>query len=87
MKQFIKEGTLTKYEKESGKLRMSGGCWTINMDKVKLESLQDIVYITERYKYEIPKQWAVKNGFMQMLGGELKLIVPIKYWVKNALPI
>jgi len=87
MKQFIKEGTLTKYEKESGKLRMSGGCWTINMDKVSLESLKDIVYITERYKYEIPKQWAVKNGWIKEFRGETKLIVPIKYWVKNALPI
>ena len=29
----------------------------------------------------------VKNGWIKEFRGETKLIVPIKYWVKNALPI
>ena len=43
MKQFIKDGVLTKYEKESSKLRMGGGSWTINLDKVSLDFLTKVV--------------------------------------------
>ena len=40
-KSFIKDGVLIKYEKESGKLRLSGGSWTINMDKIKIVTEDD----------------------------------------------
>tara|TARA_R110002020_G_scaffold320815_1_gene536708 strand:- start:2964 stop:3227 length:264 start_codon:yes stop_codon:yes gene_type:complete len=87
MKYFIKDKTLTKYEKESGKLRMSGGCWTINLTKISLESFNKVVYITERYRYEIDKVWALENGFIKYFGGEDKLVVPIKYWIKDAVSV
>ena len=87
MKYFIKDKTLTKYEKESGKLRMSGGCWTINLTKISLESFSKVVYITERYRYEIDKVWALENGFIKNFRGEDKLIVPIKYWIKDAISV
>jgi|TARA_R100000234_G_scaffold116925_1_gene94636 sorbitol-specific phosphotransferase system component IIBC len=85
MKQFIKDGVLTKYEKESSKLRMGGGSWTINLDEVSLESLTKIVYITNRYRYSISKKWAIEYGWTKLLGGENKLVVPIKFWIKDAI--
>lgn len=86
MKQFIKDGVLTKYEKESSKLRMGGGSWTINLDQVSLESLTKIVYITNRYRYSILKKGAIQHGWVKLLGGENKLVVPIKFWIKDAIP-
>ena len=87
MRQFIKDGVLTKYEKESSKLRMGGGSWTINLDKVSLDSLTDIVYITKRWRYSIEVSHAFQYGWIKMLGGENKLVIPLKYWNKDAIPI
>lgn len=77
---YISEGTFHKYEKETGKLRLSGGSWTINLDKIDLESIKSIRYITERYIYEIHSDDAKSNGYIRDFRGENKLVVPIKYW-------
>tara|TARA_R100000742_G_C4243106_1_gene62433 strand:+ start:118 stop:381 length:264 start_codon:yes stop_codon:yes gene_type:complete len=87
MKYFIRDRVLIKYEKESGKLRMSSGSWTINLTKFNLEDFDKITYITERYKYEIDTAWALDNGFTKVFRGESKLVIPIKYWIKNAISI
>ena len=82
---YITDQTLIKHEKETGKLRMNGGSWTVNLDKFPIVAYNNIVYITEKYKYEIETTWALKNGFIKNFRGENKLIVPIKYWSKKAI--
>jgi hypothetical protein len=37
MREYIDNHTLVKHEKESSKLRLSGGAWTINLDRVNQE--------------------------------------------------
>lgn len=72
-----------KYEKESSKLRfIVGGSWTINLDIVNLSEIDIIVYETKKNIYRISKQKANKVGISNMLGGELKLIIPIAFWEK-----
>jgi hypothetical protein len=80
---YIKDHILNKYEKESSKLRMSGGSWTINVDKFPLAKYHSVCYITRRYTYNISSDDALSNGFYKNLGGEKKLVVPIKYWDKS----
>lgn len=79
----IKNRVYKKYEKESSKLRMvKGGAWTINLDEVYLEDIVLIVYETKKYIYSIYKQDASNVGARLLLGGEMKLVVPLKYWKK-----
>jgi len=80
---YINNYVLTKYEKESSKLRMSGGSWTINVEKFPLAKYHTIRYITRQYTYDIASEDALANGFYKNLGGEKKLVVPIKYWIKS----
>ncbi len=77
---YINGDTFVKYEKESGKLRMSGGSWTINLDKIKLESVKYIRYITERFVYQISSTYATDKGYIRNFQGENKLVVPISNW-------
>lgn len=81
---YISEGVLVKYEKENGKLRMSGGAWSINVDKFNLDSITRIVYITEGFKYDIFTIDALENGYFRKLGNENKLVVPLKHWKRVA---
>lgn len=76
----IENNKMIKTEKESSKLRIGGGSWTINLDKVNLDDVNEIEYITHKSSYTISKQDAVSNGFYRTFNGEKKLIVPIKYW-------
>lgn len=77
---YISDGVLVKYEKEIGKLRLSGGAWSINVDKFNLDTIEKIVYITEGYRYDIQKEDAISNGYFRVFGGENKLIVPLTEW-------
>ena len=83
-KSFIKDGVLIKYEKESGKLRLSGGSWTINMDKINLDDVDGFKYITRDYIYEIQKEDAISGGYFREFRGENKLVVPISKWKKRS---
>ena len=78
---------LHKYEKESSKLRMAGGSWTVNVDKFPLAKYHTIRYITRQYVYEIDSESALANGFYKNLGGENKLVVPLKHWRKYAISV
>jgi len=70
-----------KYEKESSKLRMiPGGAWTINLSTLNIENICTFIYETKKYIYIISYKDAIKNGQKMILGGELKLVVPLKYW-------
>ena len=84
---YIKNFVLNKYEKESSKLRMSGGSWTINVDKFPLVNYHSIRYITRQYVYTISSEDALENGFYKTLGGENKLVVPLKHWSKYAVSV
>jgi len=75
--------TYTKTEKENAKLRMGGGSWSINLDKIDISKINTIVYETEMHKYTIDVNKAIDVGFIRYLGGEKKLIVPIEYWEKQ----
>ena len=72
--------TLYKKEKESAKLRMGGGSWSINIDKQDLAKIKTIIYQTEKHKYTISTKDAMEHGFVRILGGEKKLVVGLKYW-------
>lgn len=80
MRYTIEGNTLIKYEKETSKLRIGGGSWTVKDEFIKNESIQTLTYITRKFKYIIEKTDAIKNGFYRTLGGELKLVVPINHW-------
>ena len=75
-----------KKEKESAKLRMNGGSWTINLAEINQLSKKHglpkkINIVTEKNIYEIDCVDAFKNNtFIKILGGEVKLIIPIKLW-------
>ena len=73
----------SKKEKESGKLRLAGGSWSINLDKVNPQEFEKIQYITESAFYEIDPATALTKGFIRSFGGETKLIVPEQHWDKK----
>lgn len=71
-----------KYEKEQDKLRIGGGSWSINLDELPDEA-ETIVYVTEDYGYRISVMGAKLRGFVRVLGGEQKLVVPLKFWERK----
>jgi len=79
----IDNGYYIKKESEKDKLRMSGGAWTINLDEINNKDIINIVYFTESYIYRITYKKAQEKGFVKHLAGELKLIVPLKFWQKE----
>lgn len=76
---YLQDGIFVKKEKERDKLRMADGAWSINLDELPLEAVA-IRYITEKYIYTIETEVAHLKGFTRILGGEPKLVVPLKYW-------
>lgn len=70
-----------KKEKEQDKLRLSGGCWTINLSEISGKQIEEIEYITDKFTYSINYNDAVKKGFIRQFQGELKLIVPTRCWL------
>lgn len=75
-----------KKESEKDKLRNFGkpeGSWTINLDEINNKPIENIVYFTEKFIYRISYKKAFKKGYIKKLAGELKLIVPIKQWVRE----
>lgn len=80
MQYSTKVGTkLVKKEKESGKLRMAGGSWTINLEELP-ELIDQIVYITPKHTYTINRADAFEYGFVRYFAGEKKLVVPLNHW-------
>jgi hypothetical protein len=79
MRGVLKNGIYTKKEDENQKLRMGGGAWSINLEEIP-KGTQIIEYITPKDRYLIGYDEAMEKGFIRMLGGEKKLIVPLKLW-------
>jgi len=79
MKVYIKDRTLIKHEKESSKLRIGGGSWTIQTKWLN-DKVDNVLYITPAKQYKISLNEAWENGFIREFQGESKLVVPIKYW-------
>ena len=83
----MQDNILTKKEKESSKLRLCGGSWSINLSEIKeLTSINKVKvelirYVTASHTYEILYEEALAKGFIRTFQGETKLIVPIKYWI------
>lgn len=86
MRGTFKDGVYTKKEDESQKLRMGGGSWSINLDELPVGT-KIIEYITPFERYAISMEDAFKHGFTRMLGGEKKLIIPVKCWQKGAVAL
>ena len=76
----IEDRHYRKKEDESQKLRLGGGSWTINLDELKDKEIDEITLITRFYEYNISYAKAFTNGFIRVLQGETKLVVPIKHW-------
>lgn len=81
-----KNGIYTKREDESQKLRMAGGAWSVNLDEMPIDT-RLIEFITPEQTYVISREDAVKYGFIRMLGGEKKLVVPLHRWQKGAVAL
>jgi len=82
----ISDGIYIKKESEKGKLRNFGkpeGSWTINLDEINNKPIDRIVYFTESFLYRISYKKAFRVGYVKTLAGELKLIVPVKEWIKE----
>lgn len=79
MRGTLQGTTYIKKEKESQKLRMGGGSWSINLEELP-SGTRIIEYITPFCRYTISTEDAFMHGFTKFLGGERKLVVPIKCW-------
>jgi hypothetical protein len=82
----VNDGIYIKKESEKGKLRSFGkplGSWTINLDEINNQEIENIVYFTEKYIYRISYKKAFDKGYVKTLAGEIKLIVPIKEWKRE----
>lgn len=87
MRGILKDGIYTKREDEKNKLRMGDGSWSINLDELPSEGVRLIEYVTPLDNYVITREDAMKYGFTRMLGGEKKLVVPLKCWQKGSIAI
>lgn len=76
----VRNGIYYKQEKEKDRLRMAGGSWSINYDDVDFDKVTTIVFCTEKAHYVISANKALLTGFERTLGGERKLVVPVKCW-------
>ncbi len=77
---IIVNKTYTKKESEKDKLRLGGGCWTINLAEISGYEIEKIEYLTSDKLYSISFNDAMKKGWVRNFQGEMKLIVPIRYW-------
>lgn len=75
----LKGDTWVKHEKEKDILRMGGGSWTINLDELPIGAM-NVEYWTGSDVYTISLPDAHEHGFIRVMGGERKLIVPLKHW-------
>lgn len=74
--------TYIKREKEKDQLRMGGGSWSINLKELK-EHVKKVQFESEKGTYNITLEKAREFGFVRILGGEEKLVVPTGYWSFN----
>lgn len=74
------DGIYYKHEKEKDRLRIGGGSWSINRAEILGKDVDTFVFTSEVAKYIITHKDAVKHGFIRTLGGEDKLVVPVRYW-------
>lgn len=79
MRGILKDKIYSKHEDEQQQLRIGGNSWTINLDELPDDAVL-IEYITNSSRYVINRDVAFDKGFVRTLGGEKKLVVPIKYW-------
>ena len=73
--------TYVKREKETSLLRLAGGSWTIKIDELEGRDIKQIRFITDAVQYDITIEEAYAFGFERELGGERKLVVPVKHWI------
>lgn len=76
----LKGSTWVKHEKEKDKLRMGGGSWTINLDELPIGATAVEYWTDGGDMYTISLSHAHDHGFIRIMGGERKLIVPLKWW-------
>lgn len=85
MRGWITDNQYHKNEKESGKLRLCGDAWSINLNEVLDKGITDIVYHTNKGRYLISYADAQAHGFVREFGGEQKLVVPVRHWQFDSL--
>lgn len=86
MRGILNGSIYEKPEDEDQKLRMAGGSWSINLDDLPADA-SIIQFITELETYTITRHKAFKTGFVRVMQGEHKLIVPLKNWDKDTVAI
>jgi hypothetical protein len=81
MRGLLKDTTYIKKEDDRQQLKMGGGSWSINLADLP-EEAHLIEYYTSSARYIISREKAFEYGFVKFLGGEEKLVVPLKQWQK-----
>lgn len=79
MRGVLKDNIYTKHEDDQQQLKMGGNSWSINLADLPEEAVL-IEYVTPTTRYVINRYDAFKHGFERTLGGEQKLVVPLKWW-------
>lgn len=74
------DGVCHKFEREKTKLRLYGGSWSINIDKIDISKVKGFVWETSTCMYLISLANAKKYGVYRTFKGERKLVIPIKHW-------
>lgn len=86
MRGIFQDGIYTKHEDDKQKLFMGGGSWSINLKDLPT-TVQLIEYMTPTTSYVITREEAFRHGFIKSLGGEDKLVVPLKFWQQGAVAV
>jgi len=83
MNHEIKDRKYIKHEKERAKIKFCTG-WSFNLEEIPIYSIKpqidELVYVTEKNTYRISSEDAIAKGFVRVMGGEKKLVIPCKYW-------
>jgi hypothetical protein len=83
---IVKDNIYVKYESDQQQLELGGNSWTIDLQELP-QDIMLIEYITPKTRYVITRTDAFKHGFIRKLGGEDKLIVPLKWWAEGAVAL
>jgi hypothetical protein len=89
---------VVKKEKETSRLHRFGYAWSINLKETYVSRFlqgfyDELVYVTPQHKYSVDPMTVWNHGYFPMkdkkvrlLGGEVKLIVPAKFWRVDGKP-
>ena len=79
MRGKIVDGVYEKFEYDRNQLRFCPG-WTLNLDELDGQEYNAVRLVTETKVYSISKIESDCYGFLRVMKGEKKWIIPMQYW-------